>query len=125
VIAARDLYCCLLPQGEALRTWRWGSSIATISSHGEDLLFTKSISDYVSGTKCFVLYSGDVKQTYCANCDESMKYFTVFLYIVKFIFRCGVILHWIFDDLEMSMTLDDENIPFWANCDNTIFSNLA
>jgi len=29
VIAARDLYCCLLPQCEALRTYRSGFPIAT------------------------------------------------------------------------------------------------
>jgi len=30
VIAAHDLYCCLLPQCEALRTYRSGFPIATV-----------------------------------------------------------------------------------------------
>jgi len=34
VIAAHDLYCCLLPQCEALRTCRSGFPIATHSSAG-------------------------------------------------------------------------------------------
>jgi len=37
----------------------------------------------------------------------------------------GAILDLTCDDLERSITLDDENIPASANCNNTIFSNLA
>jgi len=33
-----------------------------------------------------------VKQTYCANCDKSMKFSTIILYIIKFIFRCRATL---------------------------------
>jgi len=61
-----------------------------------------------------------VKQTYCANCDKSIKFSTVILFIIKFIFRYGSILDLTCDDLERSMTLDDENLPFSANCNNTM-----
>jgi len=54
-----------------------------------------------------------------------MKFSTVILYIIKFSFRCGAILHLTCDDLERLVTFDyeNENIPFSANCNNTIFSN--
>jgi len=43
----------------------------------------------------------------------------------KVYFQMGAILDLTCDDLERSITLDDENIPASANCNNTIFSNLA
>jgi len=54
-----------------------------------------------------------------------MEFSIVILYIIKFIFRCEAILDLTCDYLERSMNLDDENIPFRANCNSTIFSNLA
>jgi len=45
-----------------------------------------------------------------------MKFSTVHLYTIKFIFRCGVISDFTRDDLERSITLDDRNIPFSAKC---------
>jgi len=56
------------------------------------------------------------KLEYCANCDESMKLSKVHLYTIKFIFRCGAIFDLTCDDLERSITLHNENIPFSAKC---------
>jgi len=104
--------------------------VVAVSSRDEsrDPCFQESISVSKAmglGHKPITLSSTAVKQTYCANCDKSMKISTVVLYIIKFIFRCGAIFYLTRGDLERSMTLDDENMPFSANCNNAIFSNLA
>jgi len=54
-----------------------------------------------------------------------MKFSTVNLYPMKFIFRCGAILDLTRDDLERSMTLDDENMLFRVKYRNTMTNNLS
>ena len=54
-----------------------------------------------------------------------IKAWNFILCILKFIFRDGAILDLTCDDLEGSTTLDDENITFSANCNNTIFNSLS
>jgi len=54
-----------------------------------------------------------------------MKFSTVILYVIQFIFRHGAIFNLTCDDLERSTILDNENIPFNPDYNNTIFSNLA
>ena len=52
VISSGDFYCCLMPQCEALHTWRSGFSIATVA--------LKSVKHYV----CFVAQSPTFFQSY-------------------------------------------------------------
>jgi len=62
---------------------------------------------FVAGHGTVIQPSTSVKQAYCANCDKSMKFSTVILYITKFIFKCGAILDLTCDDFEKSMILDN------------------
>ena len=55
-----------------------------------------------------------LKLKYSGNCDKHIKLSTVNLYTIEFIFICGAILDLTRNDLERSMTLDDQNILFSA-----------